>query len=143
MSTKTHFKDSNFKLAVIQVLMYEKGLLLPKFNLREFVSSNKTRSIDIDAEGYEPIPEARQYFEELEVPSDLLAEVDKLFQDGGNDIYMEICPFWSGEDDVFNIRSAEDAALLPKLKSVTLFFDNTGDRILNDFRMRAVTAQWL
>jgi hypothetical protein len=45
------FKDLNFKLAVMQVLMYEKELL-PAFNLDQFVKTYKKRKINIDKEGH-------------------------------------------------------------------------------------------
>ena len=137
------FQDFNFKLAVIQVLMYEKNIIEPRFDVWAFAEQYAQRRIDVDDEGYEIIPEVKQYFEELAVPSAALTDIEELFQDGGNDIYMQLCPFWSGEDDIFNIQSAADASLLPNLKSVVLFHDETGDRILQEFRSRGISAKWL
>ncbi len=142
MTEKVEFMDFNFKLAVVQVLMYEQGVLLPEFDVYAFARDYEGREIDIDAEGYEIIPEVRAYFEALEVPAAALAEVEALYQDGGNEIYMQLSPFWDGEDDRFDIHSAEDAALLPNLKRVTLFYnEKTG--ILQAFRARGIAADWL
>lgn len=143
MTEFAQFKDPNFKLAVIQVLMYEQGLLEPKFDVYDFVARYTGRTIDTETEGYAPIPEVRQFFEDLPVPTALLSQVDTLYMDGGNTIYLQVCPLWDGEDDVFNLHSAEDAALLPALKSVTLFYDRRGDGLLQDFRARGVEAAWL
>ena len=44
------FDTFNFKLAVIEVLMYEKELLTPKLDVYEFVKQYKLRKIDIDNE---------------------------------------------------------------------------------------------
>lgn len=136
------FQDFNFKLAVIQRLMYEQNVLTPRFDVYDFVQAYTARQIDIEEEGYDIIPEVRAYFEQLEIPAEMLALIQKIDMDGGDDIYLQLYPFWDGEDDVFNIQSAEDAALLPNLKSVTLFYaDDAG--ILEEFRQRGIAAQWL
>jgi hypothetical protein len=117
------FHDFNFKLAVVQVLMYEKKLLKPEFDVYEFVKFYQKRKIDIEDEGYSIIPEVREYFEALPVPERLAAEVTRIYQDGGNKIYGELYPFWDGEDEIFNITSAADLEAFPNLKKVTLFYD--------------------
>jgi len=58
---KTVFKDFNFKLMVIQKLIYEMEILIPKFNVYDFAKNYKTRSINIDEEGYEIIPEGNSF----------------------------------------------------------------------------------
>jgi len=69
---------------------------------------------------------------------------DNYWADGGDEIYVQLYPFWDGEDEVFAIRSAEDAGLLPNLKSVKLLYVYPGDeRILEEFRQRGIAAQWL
>ena len=142
MSDPVKFKDFNFKLAVIQRLMYEQNVLAPRFDVYEFVKGYTARHIDIEQEGYDIIPEVRRYFEQLEIPAKALPLIQEINQDGGDEIYMQIYPFWDGEDDVFNIQSAEDAASLPNLKSVTLFYDDD-ERILEAFKQRGIAAQWL
>lgn len=41
------FQNFNFTLAVIEILMYDKGLLEPKFNVWEFAKEYARRKIDI------------------------------------------------------------------------------------------------
>ncbi|MDX9953092.1 MAG: hypothetical protein RBT75_03305 [Anaerolineae bacterium] len=142
MSDGVQFQDFNFKLAVIERLMYEQGVLKPPFDVYEFVEGYAARKIDIEEEGYDIIPEVRAYFEQLEIPAELLPLIEEINMDGGDIIYGQLYPFWDGEDDVFNIQSAEDAALLPNLKSVTLFYDQDR-RILEEFQRRGIAAQWL
>ncbi len=142
MTEAAEFEDFNFKLAVIQRLMYEQGVLKPRFDVYDFVAGYAARDIDIEEEGYDVIPEVRQYFEALEIPVDVLHHITEIDQDGGDDIYGQLYPFWDGEDDVFNIQSAEDAAWLPNLESVTLFYDDD-ERILEEFRRRGIAAEWL
>ena len=64
MSDSVRFKDFNFKLAVIQRLMYEQSALVPRFDVYAFAKSYTARQIDIDDEGYDIIPKVRQYFEQ-------------------------------------------------------------------------------
>lgn len=120
------FSDFNFKLAVIQKLMYEKELLLPKFDVYEFVEEYPKREIDLIEEGYEPIKEVVDWFKKLQIPASLADEVDEIYMDGGNDVYLQIAPNWDGEDDSFDIKkiTAEDLAQLKNLKKITLMSEN-------------------
>jgi hypothetical protein len=132
------FKDLNFKLAVIQVLMYEKKLIQPDFDIFEFAKRYKARAIDVDSEGYDIIPEALHYFEQLQIDERLAPEVDELTQDGGNDIYMNIIPFWSGSTDDFNIQSFEDVDQFPNLKTIILFYDPRLEQIQEDMKKKGI-----
>lgn len=142
MTTQPKFKDFNFKLAVIQVLMYDKELLKPKFDLYDFVANHKERKIDTDKEGYEIIPEAKKHFEDLEIPSELLAQVETIYQDGGNEIHHQLIPFWDGEDDAFNITSTDDLKLLPNLKKIILLFDDA-QKMVGEFKDKGIEAEYL
>jgi len=139
---KLTFKDFNFKLAIIQELMYNQNLISPQFEVYDFIENYQNRKIDIDEEGYDPIPEVVTFFEELEIPAKFANSIEKIYMDGGNDIYMQICPYWDGEDDIFNITSAEDCHLFPNLKKVTLFYSDN-KQILEDFKNKGVEAKWL
>ncbi len=123
------FSDFNFKLCVIQELMYDKEILQPAFDAHEFAENHAARAIDIDEEGYDVIAECKTFFEELELTPELLAQVKEITLSlGGQTIAHQIIPFWDGEDDVFNVAAtAEDFAHLPNLEVV---FDDVG--ILED-----------
>ena len=116
------FTSFNFKLAVMEVLMYEKGLLAPKLDAHEFAREYSRRKIDIDAEGYEPIPEIRKWLEQYPVPERLAPEVTEIEMDGGSEIYTQLCPFWDGEDGAFDLNTITEAELrqFPNLKHITL-----------------------
>ncbi len=141
--TAIQFEDFNFKLAVINKLMYEDETLGPRFDIHEFASAYTKREVDVDEDGYEVIPEAKAYFEALEIPPHLLKDIESLSQDGGDDIYMNICPIWSGEDETFTIQSAEDAKHLPALKRATLLYNEDNPEILAAFEARGVQAGWV
>jgi hypothetical protein len=116
-----YFKNFNFKLAIVQSLMYDREFITPKLDAWDFAADFAEREIDVDSEGYEPIPEIRKYFRDLQIDSRLAAEVTELVLDGGNDIYTQICPFWDGEDDMYDIKAIEEAELVqfPNLKRIT------------------------
>lgn len=131
------FIDFNFKLLVLQELMYRQRVLTPKLDVHEFAKRHRAREIDVGKEGYAVIPEIRAFFERYPVPASLLHGIASLEQDGGHDIYLQICPFWEGEDDTFDVRSADDAALLPDLKKVRLFGAPSRE-LLAQFRARGI-----
>jgi hypothetical protein len=136
------FKDINFKLCALQILMYEKNLLTAKFDVWEFVENYTARKIDVDEEGYRIIPEVLHYFKNFPIDAALLAEIDEIYQDGGNEIYMKIIPFWDGEDDEFNVTSTEDVALFPNLKKMTIFYDKS-DAILQELQSKGIDTKYL
>lgn len=113
------FKDINFKLLVIEELMYKQTKLLPRFDVHEFVRQYTGREIMIEKEGYDIIPEVLAYFEKLLIPASLLAQVEKLAFDGSSEIYRQIFPYWDGECDIFDVASADDVSLVPNLKSMS------------------------
>ncbi len=147
MSNKLKFKDLGFKLAVANELMYNQEILTPKVDVYKFIERKrnltKSEAFDtIEEEGYEIIPEVLEYFENLEITSEMVKDIEELYTDGGDPIYLQVVPFWSGEDDIFNIKSADDANLLPNLKEVTIFYDED-DSILSDFQKKGIKADWL
>ncbi|MBL3658635.1 DUF6892 domain-containing protein [Fulvivirga sediminis] len=135
------FTDFGFKLAVIEELMYTQGLLTPQFDVHEFAKWYTKREIDIDEEGYEPIAEVTQYFKDFPVPKRLAPKLTEIYQDGGNDVYMNLVPFAGGDEDYWDIESVEDAKLFPNLKKVTLCYAK--EHIVDDFEKLGIEAEWL
>jgi hypothetical protein len=114
------FKNLNFKLAIVQELMYNQHLIEPIFDVYDFAKDYTKREIDIDSEGYETILEVQKWFKELPVSAALADKVETLYLDGGNDVYLQLCPLWDGEDGVFDIKatSPEELAQFPNLKLI-------------------------
>ena len=135
--------DFNFKLAVIQVLMYEKNLLHPKFDIYEFAKEYDKREIDVDDEGYEPIKEVVSWFKRLQIPARLASEITEIIMDGGNDIYHQIIPLWDGEDDYFDIKkiTSEDLHQFKNLKKMRIMSSKFRDlaKVLNENGIEAET----
>lgn len=144
---KVKFNDLNFKLLVIEELMYNKNLLTPKFDLSQFIAEYHQREIDKEQEGYEVIPEVLAYFKGLDIPKDLLAKVTSLTQDcgvdGGAEIYSQIWPFWDPGcgDEVLKIsnKASKDLPLLPNLKQVIgLEHSNPSKKLISSFKERHI-----
>lgn len=116
-----HFDHFNFKLAIIQELMYEQEVLEPKFNAFEFCEE---RGLDYWEYGeryaYEIPPEIREWFEQLEIPLSLAKKVKRLYFDGGNEIYCQVAPIWDGEDDLFDVTAISETELqqFPNLRTI-------------------------
>ncbi|GAA1329438.1 DUF6892 domain-containing protein [Saccharothrix algeriensis] len=138
MSQSIPFADTNFKLAVVQELMYEQGLL-PKFELAEHAAE---RGFTYDGGSVEAVPEALAYFEALEVPVELAEKVTGIEMDGGNEIYLQIAPNWDGEDGLFDVDEFADLRHFPNLKSMTLFYTGN-EEALEALRARGIEADWL
>ncbi|MFD4643302.1 DUF6892 domain-containing protein [Lentzea sp. NPDC058436] len=138
MSQPIPFADTNFKLAVVQELMYVQNLL-PRFDLREYAAE---QGFTYDDNDFGAVPEALAYFEALAVPAELAEKVTELQMDGGNEIYLEIAPGWDGEDSLFDVDEFADLRHFPDLKSMTLLY--TGNQeALEALRARGIEADWL
>lgn len=119
-----YFDTLNFKLAIIQVLMYDLHLLKPEFDLYDFAEQYQGENIDTDSDTI--IEPALNFFKEMEIPKKLAAYVEMLYMDGGNDLYMNIIPQWDGEDESFDLNEITLAELqqFPNLKKATLMSSN-------------------
>ncbi|WP_394405282.1 DUF6892 domain-containing protein [Streptococcus sp. 20-1249] len=115
------FDNFDFKLAIIQELMYEQELLKPKFNVYEFCEEHGFDFWEYGEKyAYKIPPEIREWFEQLGIPAEIAKKVTRLYFDGGNDIYLVAAPTWDGEDDLFDITEISEAELqqFPNLKTI-------------------------
>ena len=119
-----HFDTLNFKLAIIQVLMYDLHLLKPEFDIYDFADHYEGEKIDTDSDVI--IEPAMNFFKEMEIPKNFAPYVEMLYMDGGNDLYMNIIPQWDGEDESFDLNEITLAELqqFPNLKKATLMSSN-------------------
>lgn len=135
------FVDFGFKLSIIQVLMYNKELIEPKFDLFEFVKWYPHRKINLEEEGYNPIEEVTQYFKDLPIPKRLASEVTEIYQDGGDDIYMNLIRFGEGWESYWDIERIDDAKNFPNLKMATLCYAK--ENVLDELNEVGIKAEWL
>ncbi|NHZ96400.1 hypothetical protein [Massilia sp. CCM 8734] len=138
LASAPQFADLNFKLLVIQKLMYEEETLLPRFDVQEFIRQYTSREIMIKKEGYDVIPEVLGYFDALVIPPQLLAQVEELSFDASAEIYSQVFPYWDGECDTFELASVIDIGLLPNLKCMSYMSDQFLERHATTLRQKGI-----
>lgn len=137
-----HFDNLNFKLAIIQVLMYDLEILKPYFDIYDFAEQYKGKEIDTESETI--IKPALNFFKKLPIPKELATKVEEIYMDGGNDIYMNIIPQWDGEDGVFDINEITLLELkqFSNLKKATIMSSNF-DKVGEIFKLAGVDVKLL
>lgn len=126
------FDNFQFKLAVVQVLMYEKGLLGTPYNGGDQYFDEYADVADVTdeiaIERLKPyIEKGTHFFEELQIPCSFANEVTEIYVGEELDVYYHINPQWIDYDDFFedgkdfDIVDISEAEIrqFPKLKSIT------------------------
>ena len=119
-----HFDNINFKLTIIQVLMYDLRVLKPYFDIHDFAEEFSEE--EIDTESMEIIQSALDYMIDLPIPKKYAEQVQEIYMDGGNEIYLNLIPQWDGEDDGFDLNevSLKELQQFPNLKQATIISSN-------------------
>ena len=136
------FDNFNFKLAIIQELMYDINVLQPEFDIYQFAKEYKGEEIDTESETV--IEPALNYFKNLQIPKSLAKEVGSFYMDGGNEVYMNIIPLWDGEDGYFDLNDVSLAELrqFPNLTEATILTDDF-DKIKKIFDAAGIKVELL
>ena len=136
------FDNFNFKLAIIQELMYDINVLQPEFDIYEFAKEYKGEEIDTESETV--IEPALEYFKNLQIPKSLAKEVGSFYMDGGNEVYMNIIPQWNGEDGYFDLNdvSLTELRQFPNLTEATILTDDF-DKIKKIFDAAGIKVELL
>ena len=89
--------------------MYNMEVLTPKIDIEDF-----------DYEEEEVCNATLEYFKNLEIPRELGEHIEKLYIDGGNEIYHQIINLWTGEDEFFDIEelSHDEVCQFENLKEI-------------------------
>jgi hypothetical protein len=114
------FDTYNFKLAVINELMYNQLVLKPYFEIYDYMAFKKAHwNLETDKN----IRAAVKYFKELPVPARFADLVAKIEMDGSDEIYMQIAPEWDGRDDRFDFHKLTEREIsqFRNLKKMTVF----------------------
>ena len=108
------FDNFPFKLAVVQVLMYDLGLLGEPYRggdsyMDRCKEDLATVSDEISIQRLLPhIQEAEAYFRELRIPAALAGRIQKLYVGEELEIYYQINPQWEDFDEYFESGRAFD-----------------------------------
>ena len=113
------FQNFNFKLAVVQELMYNMEILKPYFDIYDYMKFKKSKA---NTETEKNIKAAVDFFKKLPVPQRLANELTEIIMDGGNQIYGNIAPLWDGEDERFDVDeiSPDELKCFPNLRKMVL-----------------------
>lgn len=136
------FEHLNFKLAIIQVLMYDLETLAPWFDIYDFAEQYTGKEIDTESD--KPIRQAVNFFTKLPIPKSLAEQVEEIVMDGGNEIYRNIIPQWDGEDEYFDLNEISEAELkqFPNLKKAVIMSGNY-DAVAKVFEEAGIEAERL
>ena len=136
------FENINFKLAIIQVLMYDLLVLKPYFDIYDFAEEFSEE--EIDTESMEIIQPALDHFEKLQIPKEYAQHVQESYMDGGNEIYMNLIPQWDGEDDSFDLNevSLKELQQFPNLKKATIMTSNF-EQVEDIFKSQGIKVELL
>ena len=136
------FDNFNFKLAIIQELMYDINVLQPEFDIYEFAKEYKGEEIDTESDTV--IEPALDYFKNLQIPKSLAKEVGSFYMDGGNEVYMNIIPQGDGEDGYFDLNdvSLTELRQFPNLTEATILTDDF-DKIKKIFDAAGIKVELL
>ena len=137
-----HFDNINFKLAIIQVLMYDLEVLKPVFNIFDF--AEEASELNIDTESMEIIQPALDYMINLPIPKKYAEQVQEIDMDGGNEIYLNLIPQWDGEDDCFDLNevSLKELQQFPNLKKATIMTSNF-EQVEDIFKSQGIKVERL
>lgn len=100
------FEHLPFKLTVIQVLMYDKKLLVPEYLggdlfFEQHPDFDELPEPEAIARLEQHIQEAAAYFQELQIPCALAKEIRSLYTGDELDVYYHINPQWLDYDEYF------------------------------------------
>ena len=104
--------------------MYEQEVLKTYFDIYDYLQFKKSRA---NTESQKNVKPAVDFFKNLQIPVSLADKITRIIMDGGNEIYMNICPMWDGEDDRFDLKEVSITELkqFPNLQDMTIMA--TGD----------------
>lgn len=114
------FDTFNFKLAVINELMYNQEVLKPYFDIYDYMAFKKAHwNLETDKN----VRAAVNYFKELPIPVRLADYVTEINMDGSDEIYMNIAPEWDGRDERFDFNSLTETEIkqFKNLKKILIF----------------------
>ena len=103
-----NFDTFNFKLAVINELMYNQEVLKPYFDIYDYMKFKKARW---NLETFRNVRAAVNFFKELPIPARLADLVTEINMDGSDEIYMQIAPEWDGRDGRFDFYKLTESEL--------------------------------
>lgn len=144
------FDNLNFKLAVIQHLVYNLEIMQADHGLGDFdeyLRQEKNIGKDYDEIVNNYYLDSLMYFEELKIPFYMAEYITELYIRLDDDIYFNIYPDWTCEDARFDITaiSVREAEQFHKLKEISFIFtyDSTCEtQIAKDLKIPGIKVNF-
>ena len=119
--------DFNFKLVIIENLLYNSKNKKPIFEeeYKEILETERYKN-----ENYRIFKEMLydemcislyEYIKNLEISDEDLSKIEKMYIDGGSQIYQDLAPSWNGESKIFDVTSIDGIEKLVNLKTINIF----------------------
>ncbi|MEG0366490.1 MAG: hypothetical protein RR585_06620 [Coprobacillus sp.] len=142
MKEYLEFDHLQFKLMIIQKLMYELHLFNEEYHLGkqyiELLNSHKINDVDKSLKSH--VEAAIDYFEKLKIPVYMADMVYDLYVHEGNEIYFEINPLWKKKEEYKNGKefsivsiSKKELKQFGKLRKISFRCFNDGGQKLVRF----------
>lgn len=122
------FSNLNFKLAVLQQLMFEKKIFLPEYDFEDLYTMAYAEEADYNKASELYAQRVLHYFEELSIPSEFAKDITHIHAAIDDEIYYKIYPEWTGSD-IFNINRISQYEVLQFPKLTYLSFWNMSDNV--------------
>ncbi|MBQ7410912.1 MAG: hypothetical protein IJW20_05990 [Clostridia bacterium] len=119
--------DFNFKLVIVNNLMYNSKNAKPTFEkeYNEIMASeqykNENNKIFKEILHDEMCMSLYNYLKNLVISDEDLAKIEKMYFDGGSQIYQDLAPSWDGESKIFDVTSIEGIERLVNLKKIDIY----------------------
>ena len=123
----TNIKDFNFKLVLINNLMYNSKNAKPSFEeeynqiLRSDLYKSENDKIFKEFLNDEMCISLYNYLANLNIDDSDLEKIEYIYFDAGSQIYADLAPSWDGESDIFKVTSIEGIENLRNLKKVDVY----------------------
>ena len=123
----TNIKDFNFKLVLINNLMYNSKNAKPSFEeeynqiLRSDLYKSENDKIFKEFLNDEMCISLYNYLANLNIDDSDLEKIENIYFDAGSQIYADLAPSWDGESDIFKVTSIEGIENLRNLKKVDVY----------------------
>ncbi|MEG0365750.1 MAG: hypothetical protein RR585_02875, partial [Coprobacillus sp.] len=148
MNEYLEFDHFQFKLMIIQKLMYELHLFNNEYHLgKEYIELLNNHKIeDVEGSLKSHIESAIHYFEQLQIPAYMADMIYDLYIHEGNEVYFEINPLWKNKEEYKNGKefsivsiSKKELKQFPKLRKITFrCFNDGGQKLVRSLEKEGI-----
>lgn len=138
------YKDINFKIAIISCLHKNSYYITEANNIRLIANKKlKYQSLLYD----DIVPEVFEFYKNVDIDSESLNTITEFNPSASNHCYNLLVKEWSGEDDIFNIKSLDGIENLTMMETFNPFglldFDIDIQALLNCKKLHTLYQKFI